>query len=241
MFDARSPRHRHWSSTQPEASTATKARRERAPLARVLFVDDDLDLLAGLRGALRKEPFAIETAGSAAQALWTLSRVPIDIVVSDEQMPRVSGSELLSVVRKRFPDTVRIILTGQASLDAAIRAINGGEIYRFLTKPCTPNQIALTLREALSLTRSGSQRSQGKRDHNQALAELERSYPGITQLERSDDGSIAVEAEIHDDPDWSEALLGYESEGGPGGSADSATTPQRQAEKDGSIQGGDVQ
>src|SRR5581483_262420 len=115
----------------------------------VLFVDDEPALLEGLKVNLRKEPYEILTCTSGAAALETLGKQAVDVIVSDERMPGMSGSELLAVVRKRYPATMRVMLTGQASLEATIRAINEGEVYRFLTKPCTPVQLAQTIRDAL--------------------------------------------------------------------------------------------
>lgn len=152
----------------------------------VLFVDDEQALLDGLRNALRKEPYAIVTANSAQEGLRVLHERRVDVVVSDERMPGVSGSDFLAFVRQRYPDTVRIMLTGQASLEAAIQAINEGEIYRFLSKPCSPVQLAQTLRGALllkSLTHEGARLLATVRKQRKLLQELERRHPGITSLE----------------------------------------------------------
>jgi DNA-binding NtrC family response regulator len=103
---------------------------------RILLVDDDPHVTAGLQRSLRKEPYEIFTAHSADEALQLLEQQPVDVIVSDEKMPGMSGSELLARVHQSYPDIVRIILSGQASIEAALRAINEAEVYRFLTKPC---------------------------------------------------------------------------------------------------------
>ena len=121
--------------------------------ARVLFVDDEPDLTEGVRCALRKEPYEILTANSAQEALGILETTEIDVVVSDEGMPEMRGSEFLSIVRRDYPQTIRMILTGQASLDAAVDAINKAEIYRFLLKPCPPSALALCLEQAIEAKR----------------------------------------------------------------------------------------
>ena len=102
----------------------------------VLIVDDDPAVRDVVREAFSAEPYALLIAGSADDALDIMSRTQADVVISDEKMPGMSGSEFLSIVRKKYPDTIRIILTGHADLEAAIRAINEGEIYRFFRKPC---------------------------------------------------------------------------------------------------------
>ena len=118
---------------------------------RVLLVDDDQRVTEGLTLALRREHFEIGSAGSGSEALALLAREPFDAIVSDERMPGMAGSELLTLVRERFPDIVRIILSGEANVEAAVRAINAAEIHRFLIKPCPAPEIAATIREALRL------------------------------------------------------------------------------------------
>jgi response regulator RpfG family c-di-GMP phosphodiesterase len=117
---------------------------------RVLCVDDEPNILEGLRLNLDRV-FDMHTAGSGAQALALLEREePFAVVVSDMRMPEMDGAEFLGRVRERFRDTVRILLTGYADVGSAISAINNGQIFRFLTKPCPPSQVLLTLREAAS-------------------------------------------------------------------------------------------
>ncbi|MBI3817700.1 MAG: EAL domain-containing protein [Planctomycetes bacterium] len=116
---------------------------------RVLLVDDEPAVTQGIKDALRKEPVEIECANSGEIALAKLASGNFDVVVSDERMPGLQGSELLSLVRQQFPNVARIILSGQASLDAALRAINSAEIFRFLIKPCTPQEILNTIQDAI--------------------------------------------------------------------------------------------
>jgi len=179
----------------------------------VLFVDDEQALLDGLRNALRKESYEILTAGSASEGLRVLHERRVDVVVSDERMPGVSGSDFLAFVRQQYPDTIRIMLTGQASLEAAIQAINEGQVYRFLTKPCSPLQLAQTLRDALmflDLTRESARLLAAVKHQRKVLQELERQHPGITALEREADGSIVLE----DDLDAADLLLEMRAEVG---------------------------
>jgi len=117
---------------------------------RVLLVDDDEDLLIGIRLGLRKGAFDVATARSADEAAAVLRERAIDVVVSDEQMPEVSGSRFLGFVRRNFPRTVRIALTGQASFEAVTRAVNEGGISRLLIKPCGVVFLARATTESLS-------------------------------------------------------------------------------------------
>ncbi len=115
----------------------------------VLLVDDDSNILHGLVRALRHQPFELFTARSGEEAIDVLKRRGIDVVVADEQMPGISGCDLLAWVAEHFPETTRIVLTGHPTAETAIRAINEGVVYRFFTKPCNPVDLALALRQSL--------------------------------------------------------------------------------------------
>ncbi|WHZ15305.1 MAG: Two-component transcriptional response regulator, RocR family / Domain of unknown function [Nitrospira sp.] len=116
---------------------------------RILCVDDDVNILEGFKRQLRKE-FTFETAVGPEQGLRMVAEQgPFAVVVSDLKMPGMNGIEFLTKVRDHEPDTVRVLLTGNAELKTAIEAINHGQIFRFLTKPCTPELLSETLRAAL--------------------------------------------------------------------------------------------
>ncbi len=103
---------------------------------RVLFVDDDANLLASYRRQLRDQ-YSLDTAPDGAKGLEAvLNRGPYALVVSDFRMPVMDGLHFLSRVRESSPETVRILLTGYADLSTAIEAVNAGNIFRLLTKPC---------------------------------------------------------------------------------------------------------
>jgi response regulator RpfG family c-di-GMP phosphodiesterase len=103
---------------------------------RVLFVDDEPPVLEGYQRLLRRE-FAVETALGGEQGLATTkARGPFALVVSDMRMPGMDGVQFLSRVKQMALDTVRMVLTGQADMQAAMNAVNEGNIFRFLTKPC---------------------------------------------------------------------------------------------------------
>jgi len=107
----------------------------------VLFVDDDPKILAAFQRQLRKK-VVIETVESGADGLEVLRRNgPFSLVVTDYCMPSMNGIEFLGRAREIAPETVRIMLTGSADLGAAIQAVNQGNIFRFLTKPCSPENL----------------------------------------------------------------------------------------------------
>ena len=108
---------------------------------RVLFVDDDPKILAAFQRQLRKK-VTIETVESGADGLELLRRDgPFSLVVTDYCMPGMNGIEFLGRAREIAPETVRMLLTGSADLGAAIQAVNQGNIFRFLTKPCSPDNL----------------------------------------------------------------------------------------------------
>jgi response regulator RpfG family c-di-GMP phosphodiesterase len=123
-----------------------------APGAPILLVDDEPAILDGLRRQLRKK-FTVHTAAGGAEALELLESEPVAVVVSDMRMPQMNGATFLSKVRALYPDVVRILLTGQADTQAAITAVNEGQIYRFLTKPCPPEVLLEEIGSAVELNR----------------------------------------------------------------------------------------
>ena len=112
---------------------------------RILCVDDDPNILQAYQRALRKL-INIETALGGEEALESISkRGPYAVVVADMTMPGMNGVELLARVKKVAPDTVRMMLTGNADQQTALQAVNEGQIFRFMTKPCAPEDFARAL------------------------------------------------------------------------------------------------
>jgi DNA-binding NarL/FixJ family response regulator len=117
--------------------------------ATILLVDDEPLVTQGLEAILHTSRYQVFVAHSGLEALATLRRRAVDVIVADECMSGMSGSELLAVVSMEFPDTARLMLTGRATVDVAARAINEGKVCRFLQKPCKPAQLLTALEEAL--------------------------------------------------------------------------------------------
>ena len=142
---------------------------------RVLFVDDEPNVLSAVQRTLRGH-FEVETCQDPTQAAGVLRASSFAVLVSDMRMPGMNGVELLAEAKKVAPDTVRVMLTGNADQQTAIEAVNKGEIFRFLNKPTDP----AVLRSVLEL---------GVRQHQLITAEKEL-------LERTLNGSLKVLAEI---------------------------------------------
>ena len=119
----------------------------------VLLVDDNERFLDGLGYLLQRERFQLRTARSGQQAIQLLESRQIDVVVTDERMPGMSGNDLLAWIVQNCPEVMRIVLTGHPSDTVAIRAINEGSVFRFLTKPCDGLELAGAIREALQCKR----------------------------------------------------------------------------------------
>jgi DNA-binding NtrC family response regulator len=119
----------------------------------LLFVDDEERIVRLLRMMFHGE-YEVHTALSAQDALGILETVPVDVIASDQRMPGSTGIQLLSQVRERWPETVRILLTGYSDLVAIIGAVNEGEIYRFLNKPWDQAELRTAISDAVETARN---------------------------------------------------------------------------------------
>ena len=122
------------------------------PLLRVLFVDDEPSLLDGLRRSMRsmRHSWDMNFANSGADALALMAEQPVDVIVSDMRMPNIDGLELLTRVRDLYPETVRIVLSGQTEMQTALRSVSIAQA--FLHKPSEPDVIKDAIARALALS-----------------------------------------------------------------------------------------
>lgn len=109
---------------------------------RILLVDDEPYLLQCLERVFTKRGYAVRTTSSAEEALRSLETDAVDVVVSDEMMPEMRGNEFLEQVASRWPATVRIMLTGFASADVLLCAVNRGHVHHFFLKPLPAEKLA---------------------------------------------------------------------------------------------------
>ncbi len=118
---------------------------------RILFVDDEPNILDGMRRMLRslRKGIDMKFAEGGRQALELMKDKPFDVVVSDMRMPGMDGAELLGAIQQKYPQTIRIMLTGQADDDSILRTV--GVVHQFLAKPCEPEQLKTTLHRACQL------------------------------------------------------------------------------------------
>ncbi|HKL63397.1 MAG TPA: response regulator [Woeseiaceae bacterium] len=135
-------------SSTPDSETAGKPK--------VLFVDDEKRVLNSMRALFRRD-YELHLTTDGAEAIRIAEAEGVDVIIADQRMPGLCGVEVLGEVRQRVPSAVRILLTGYADLDAIEGSINIGEVFRFLSKPCPPQQLRETLAEAVQAAReSGS-------------------------------------------------------------------------------------
>ena len=116
----------------------------------ILCVDDEPGILSALRRLFRARGYQVCTAEGGQAGLALLQTQAVDLVISDMRMPKMDGAEFLAQVRQRWPDSMRLLLTGYADISAIVEAINRGEIYRYITKPWDDDELALIVREALA-------------------------------------------------------------------------------------------
>jgi putative nucleotidyltransferase with HDIG domain len=144
----------------------------------VLFVDDEVNILRAVQRLLRHEPCRVLTASRGSEALGLLADDAAQVVVSDQRMPEMNGVELLSVIRERHPDAVRMMLTGYTEMNVAVDAINHGEIYRLITKPWNDEELKATLRQAFDhydLKNEIRRLNQVTREQNLKLQDMNRT------------------------------------------------------------------
>lgn len=154
----------------------------------ILFVDDEAGILSSMRRLFRKSDIRILTAESAAAGLELMKAHSVNVVVSDQRMPGMSGTEFLQRVRKRYPDTIRCILSGYAEMEALVAAINDGHVYRFLAKPWDDAEIhhALTDCVRVALERKKQRKAQSElRDKAAALKEKSDDIAELCTLQAS--------------------------------------------------------
>lgn len=150
----------------------------------LLFVDDEVNILKALTRLFRNEPVRVYTAQSGEEALELLEKEPVEIIVSDQRMPGLSGVELLARVRERWPEMLRMMLTGYTDMGVAVGAINQGEVYRLVTKPWNDEELRVTIRQALDTVRMRCEierLNEITREQNQALQEMNAALQNMNR------------------------------------------------------------
>jgi DNA-binding NtrC family response regulator len=165
----------------------------RLPL--VVCVDDDPDMLASVVRTLKSLPIELLSTTTPQAALEWVAARDVAVLVSDYEMPEMTGGQLAAEARKVRPETVRILLTGVRNFATAIEGINVGEVFRYINKPFMPPQIREAVTAGIErhreLVASSKERAQSARRDRLAGA-LEAEYPGVTEVHRALDGAYVV-------------------------------------------------
>ena len=148
----------------------------------LLLVDDEENILASLRRLLRRDGYRILTAGGGAEGLEVIANNEVDVIVSDQRMPNMTGTEFLRKVKAQKPDTVRIVLSGYTELQSITDAINEGSIYKFLTKPWDDEQLRANIAEAFHYKKLGDENERLKLDLQLANQELAGANDQLREL-----------------------------------------------------------
>ena len=159
----------------------------------ILIVDDEENILKSLKRLFVVEDYNVFTATDAEEGLNVLHNERIDLVVSDQKMPGLTGLEFFEKTLEDFPDLIRIILTGHGELKDALRAINEGCIYKFILKPWNNEDLKITVKRALEqkeLILENRYLTDELKKQDKYLKNLEKKYPGIT--EKPEDGIYKI-------------------------------------------------
>ncbi len=131
---------------------------------KVLFVDDERQNLVSFKATFR-EKFEVFIAASGPEAIELLEKNSVHIIVTDQRMPEMTGIEFLQSIMDKYPDPVRILLTGYADINAVIEAVNKGKIYYYLSKPWNEEELDMTIRNAFEVYRKKEQ----EKEHTETL------------------------------------------------------------------------
>lgn len=166
----------------------------------IMCVDDDERVLEGIKRTLKGKNYSVIKMTSAQEAMDYIKDKDgaIDIVISDNKMPYMSGVQFFVTLREQYPDIIRIMLTGQSDLEDAKRAINEGEVYKFLTKPCDADDLRLVVRHACAhkdLWQKNKDLIHAICEQEETIKRLEEKHPGITDITRDASGTICLDNE----------------------------------------------
>lgn len=159
--------------------------------ARVLFVDDEQRILTSMKMLFRRD-YQVFTCNSAAEAQELLKTQKVEVIVSDQRMPEMTGIELLREVREIQPQAIRLLLTGYADLNAIIGSINEGEIFRFVSKPWSNEDLKATLAKAVAAAEFEAEIESNDAAAAQTASAMpaaaeEEQKPGILLLDQDED------------------------------------------------------
>jgi DNA-binding NtrC family response regulator len=159
----------------------------------ILVVDDEELFIEYIKSMLSSESYNVVTASNGKQGLEILKKQSVNLVISEYKIPLMNGLEFLEKVRIIYPDILTVMVTDQADINLAIKAVNEAGVYKFLLKPWDDidfkNTIKRTL-ESLQVIKERDELIRKVKTHEATLKDLEKRYPGITKVEKDEDGYI---------------------------------------------------
>jgi two-component system, probable response regulator PhcQ len=161
----------------------------------ILVVDDEEHVRGALSKLLEREGYTVTSAEGPTEALEILRQQSIKLVISDHNMPDMSGIEFFRLIRERHPNVCRIMLTGDPERDTIIRAVNEGEVYRFLAKPWNNTMLRVTVYfafEAIQLEEENRRLSNALRRQLHFVRSLERDFPYLAALARQEEAELLL-------------------------------------------------
>ena len=150
----------------------------------ILCLDDEQNILNSLRRLLRREGYNLLLASTGQQAFELLAANDVQLVISDQRMPEMNGTEFLAKVKDQYPDILRIILTGYTDVDSITESINKGHIYKFFLKPWNDQNLKLEIRQALDqfkLIRDNRRLDETVVVQNNKLKEINENLEGLVK------------------------------------------------------------
>lgn len=172
-----------------------------------LIVDDEQSILDSVRRLCRKEDFKVYTAKSPEEALQLMQEHDIQVVLSDQRMPNASGIEFLAMLRARYPDVVRVLITGYSNVEHVVDAINQGHVYRYVAKPWDPDELRVILRQCFERWEGRQERATLMRELEQRNEELLHKNEELKTLDRVK--NVFLEVVSHELNTPTAVILGY--------------------------------
>ncbi len=148
----------------------------------LLVVDDEADVGDSVHDLLRRE-FTVLKAKNAEEGIQLMQQNEVHIIMTDQRMPKITGVELLTKIRQRYPQAVRMLFTGYADLDSIVAAINQGHVYAFLKKPWRPEELEAAVREAAA-------------EYERLVEQAEQMHRLREELQKLHDRVVVLENEV---------------------------------------------
>jgi len=161
----------------------------------ILIVDDEKNILLSLKKELFNEPYNVICTTCTEEAYNIIVNQEIKVLISDELTPHLSGCDFLIKVQNHYPEIIKILLTGHATLESTKKAINFAKINKLLTKPWSSQELIFSIKNAIklyNLTKENNRLLSVIKKQENEFDRLEKLYPGITNFKKDDDGCIEI-------------------------------------------------